>query len=313
MRFFPLKLIPADTRIDFIRWRWFGFAFSFALMAVTAALLATRGLNPGIDFAGGILLEIRTPQQADIAALRDILNSPDWGEVSLQRFGDKRDVLIRVETSDETEQAGLVEQIKQTLSAHEPGITYRKIDYVGPTIGKELIESGILALLIAMAAMMLYIWFRFEWHFGLGGILALLHDAALMLGFYVISGFEFGLTSIAAILTVIGYSINDSVVIYDRIRENLRKYKKLPIPDLLNRSINETLARTVVTALTTMLAALALALFGGEVIRGFSYALFVGVLVGTYSSVFIAAPVLLYFRIRPERSTETQDEATAAP
>lgn len=303
MKFFPITLIPDETKIDFIRFRWVGFCASILLIGVAVALLFTRGLNLGIDFAGGILLEIRTEQAADMAALRGQLASDAWGEVSLQTIG-QRDVLIRVETSDEAEQAELVETIKQTLMAYDSTITFRKVDYVGPTIGRELVESGIIALIVAMAAMMLYIWFRFEWQFGLGGILALLHDTALMMGFYVISGFEFGLTSIAAILTVIGYSINDSVVIYDRIRENLRKYKKMPIKDVLNLSINETLSRTVVTGLTTMLAALALAIFGGEVISGFSYALFFGVIVGTYSSIYIAAPILLYFQIRRQKSAE---------
>ena len=306
---FPIKLLPDNTSIDFIRWRWIAFTLSILLMVVTAALLFSRGLNLGIDFAGGILLEIRTEQPADMAALRQLLDSPEWGEVSLQSFGDARDVLIRVETSPEVEQAELVAQLKTILTEFDRSIDYRKIDYVGPTVGRELVESGIIALIVAMAAMMLYIWFRFEWQFGLGGILALLHDAALMLGFYVISGFEFGLTSIAAILTVIGYSINDSVVIYDRIRENLRKYKKMPIPELLNKSINDTLSRTIVTALTTMLAALALAIFGGEVIRGFSSALLTGVIVGTYSSIYIAAPVLLYFEIR---RSKPEGEAAAS-
>lgn len=310
MAFFPIKLIADHTHINFVRWRFFAFFFSMTLILLTVFLLVTRGLNLGIDFAGGILLEVRTEQAADLGAMRALLDSPAWGEVMLQTFGDERDVLIRVETSDAAEQAELVAQIKEKLTGFDAHIEYRKIDYVGPTVGRELIESGAMALLIAMVAMMFYIWFRFEWQFGMGGIIALLHDAFIMLGFYAMSGFEFGLTSIAAILTVIGYSINDSVVIYDRIRENLRKYKKMPIPELLNKSINETLSRTVVTALTTVFAALALAIFGGEVIGGFSYALVCGVIVGTYSSVFVAAPVLLYFEIR--RSGANAGENNAA-
>lgn len=307
-----MKLIPAETNIDFVRYRKFAAAFSLLLIAASVAMLFTRGLNLGIDFAGGILLEVRTSAQPDVAALRGLLDSPQWGEVSLQSFGAAHDVLIRVETSDESEQAALVETIKQTLSGYDAAMEFRKIDYVGPTVGRELIESGILALIVAMGAMMLYIWFRFEWQFGLGGIIALIHDALLLLGFYVLSGFEFGLTSIAAILTVIGYSINDSVVIYDRIRENLRKYKKMPLPELINNSLNETLSRTIVTAFTTVLAALALAIFGGDVISGFSYALVVGVMVGTYSSVYIAAPILMAFELRRSASAQASGEGSRA-
>jgi preprotein translocase SecF subunit len=307
---FPIKLMPENPHVNFVRMRHVAFAISAVLIMISVGLLVTRGLNLGIDFAGGILLEIRTEKSAEIAQMRALLDTPEWGEVSLQRFGDAGDILIRVETSEDTEQAELVASIKSRLQGFDAEMVFRKIDYVGPTVGRELIESGVIALIVAMSAMMLYIWFRFEWQFGLGGILALLHDAALMLGFYVISGFEFGLTSIAAILTVIGYSINDSVVIYDRIRENLRKYKKLPMPELINKSLNETLSRTVVTALTTALAALALAVVGGEVIAGFSYALLVGVIVGTYSSLFIAAPTLLYFKIC--RSPNTLEKAAQA-
>jgi len=307
-----LKLIPSETHINFVRYRYVALMLSIVLLLASVSMLATRGLNLGIDFAGGILLEVRTSEQADLAQLRELLSSSDWGEVSLQSFGHEHDVLIRVETSDEAEQAPLVNTIKQVLQGYDANIEFRKIDYVGPTVGRELIESGVTALVVAIAAMMLYIWFRFEWQFGLGGIIALLHDAMLMMGFYVLTGFEFGLTSIAAILTVIGYSINDSVVIYDRIRENLRKYKKMPMPDLINKSLNETLSRTIVTALTTILAALALALFGGEVIAGFSYALVTGVVVGTYSSVYIAAPILLSFAIRRSGASSPDNASVAA-
>ncbi len=298
MALFPLKLVPAGTNIDFIGKRWIGFALSMLLMAGTIGILVTEGLNLGIDFAGGILMEIRTQQPADLAELRRLLDKPELGEVSLQNFGDARDVLIRVEVSGEDQQAPLIAQIKELLDAQIGQIDYRKIDYVGPTVGEELIESGYISLTVAFVMVLLYIWFRFEWQFGLGAILALLHDAILMVGFYSFTRFDVGLTSVAAILTVIGYSINDSVVIYDRIRENMRKYKKMPMEELLNRSINDTLSRTIITAVTTILAAGALSVFGGEVIRGFSLALLFGVIVGTYSSVYVAAPVLLYFQLR---------------
>lgn len=303
-------LIPENTKIPFVRMRWIGFILSFLFLAGTAYMLMEKGLNLGIDFAGGILMEVRTPEPADLSRMRETLNISELGEVSLQTFGDAQEVLIRIEVGGEEEQAALVELVKDKLDAVIPNIDYRKTDYVGPTVGRELIESGAVALGLAMAAMMLYIWFRFEWQFGVGGILALLHDAVLMIGFFAVTGYDFGLTSIAAILTVIGYSINDSVVIYDRIRENMRKYKKMPVEELLNKSVNETLARTVVTGLTTILAALALAVFGGPVIEGFSYALAFGVVIGTYSSIYISAPVLLYFNLRNERPAEDAQQTS---
>lgn len=304
----PITLIPANTNIPFIRMRWVGFVLSFCFMAATAFMVHTNGLNLGIDFTGGILMEIRTPETADLAAMRQALNLPELGEVSLQTFGDDKEVLIRVESAGEEEQGVLVERIQSELNAIIPNIEYRKTDYVGPTVGKELIESGIIATVLSMGAMLLYIWFRFEWQYGIGGILALTHDAIMMVGFYAFTGYDFGLTSVAAILTVIGYSINDSVVIYDRVRENMRKYKKMPIEELLNKSVNETLARTIVTGLTTILAALGLGLFGGPVIEGFAYALVFGVLIGTYSSIYISAPVLIYFNLRSDRAVAEEEQ-----
>ncbi|MCI5048906.1 MAG: protein translocase subunit SecF [Rickettsiales bacterium] len=300
MAMLPITLIPQTTSINFIKTRFIGFSISMLLMVAAAVIIWEKGLNLGIDFAGGILIDIRAEQATDLAPLRAALNDPAFGEVSLQHFGSDDEVLVRIEVSDETEQAELVEKAKQIIGQTYENVEFRQIDYVGPTVGRELIESGIMALCISMAAMMLYIWFRFEWQFGVGGILALLHDLALMIAFYAFTRFDFSLTSIAAILTVIGYSINDSVVIYDRIRENMRKYKKMPLDELLNKSINDTLSRTIVTGLTTIIAAAALVIFGGEVIRGFSYALLFGVVVGTYSSIYISAPILLYFGIREE-------------
>lgn len=301
---FTIKLIPDHTAINFVKYRWFGFVLSFVLIALTAYTVHTRGLNLGIDFAGGILMEIRTEEPADLSQMRALLAVPELGEVSLQNFGDDKEVLIRIEQAAGVEQAAIVTKTKALLDSAMQGIDYRKIDYVGPTVGKEMIESGFISLGLAMGAMLLYIWFRFEWQFGVGAILALTHDAIVMVGFFAITGFEFNLTSVAAILTIIGYSINDSVVIFDRIRENLRKYKKMHIDDIINKSVNETLARTVVTGVSTILAATVLAIFGGEVIRGFSVSLAFGVLIGTYSSVYISAPVLKYFKLRGETAAE---------
>lgn len=304
-----VKFIPDKTNIDFMKYHKIAMLLSLAVIMTIGALLWQRGLNLGIDFAGGVLLEVRLSKQADLPALREHMNSSKWGEVSLQSFGKPTDVLIRVETSAEEEQAVLVETLKAHLLTLDNAIEFRKVDYVGPTVGSEMIDSGAIALIVAFAGMMLYIWFRFEWQYGVGGITALIHDACIMVGFYVVSGYEFDLTSIAAILTIIGYSINDSVVIYDRIRENLRKYKKMPIPGLINLSLNETLSRTIVTAVTTLLAALALAVFGGEVIRGFSLAFVLGVVIGTYSTVYIATPLLVYFQLRRSASAASEEAA----
>lgn len=293
---FPIRIFRQKTSIDFMRWRWIGFGASLAASLGTFLLIAFHGLNYGIDFTGGILMEIRTEAPVSLAPLRTALEKEAFGEVALQNFGESSDILIRIQTKENTDQAKTVERVKEIVTQVTVEKTeFRKIDYVGPTVGRELLKSGILASVLAMAAIMCYLWFRFEWQYGLGGTLALLHDAILVLGFYAVSGFDFGLTAVAAVLTIIGYSINDSVVIYDRIRENMRKYKQMGLSELINLSINETLSRTILTASTTLVAALVLLVYGGDVIRGFSAALVFGIIVGTYSSIYISAPVLIYF------------------
>lgn len=298
----PIRFFPQKTSFNFIGQRWLGFGLSIAMLLLTAFLLAMKGLNFGIDFTGGIMMDVRTEQPADLAAMRQALDEPELGEVSLQHFGDEREVMIRLQASEET-QAKTIERVKTLLAERiSPDIDYRQVEFVGPQVGSELIQAGSIALLFAFGAIMLYIWFRFEWQFGIGAIVALIHDTLLTLGFFALLGLEFNLTSIAALLTIIGYSINDSVVIYDRVRENLRKYKKMPLDELLNLSINDTLSRTVITALTTLLALGALVIFGGEVIRGFSLSVLFGVTIGTYSSIFIAAPLLIYVQLRRENA-----------
>jgi preprotein translocase subunit SecF len=296
----PLQFFPNKPHFDFMGKRWVGFAVSIALTLLSLGLLATKGLNLGIDFTGGILIEAHAEKPVDLAPLRATLGNGEFGEVSLQHMGETTDVLIRIQVGENDEQAKIVARVKELLATNISGsIDYRKIDFVGPTVGKELVEAGIWATLLSLGAILLYMWFRFEWQYGVGGILALFHDSIMILGFFAVTRFEFGLTAVAAILTIIGYSINDSVVIYDRIRENMRKFKKMEISDLLNLSINETLSRTILTASTTLLAALALYVFGGEVIAGFSAAMVFGVIVGTYSSIYISAPALIYLNIRP--------------
>lgn len=305
-----LTLFPNKPTFDFMGKRWLGFVFSIFLTLASIGLFFTKGLNLGIDFTGGILMEINTQEPADMATLRHTLNNQGFGEVSLQNIGDiaaGRDVMIRIQVSDSDNQSAIVNKVKALLAEHvNNNIDYRKIDYVGPTVGNELIKSGTLAVLLAFACIMIYVWFRFEWQYGVGAILALVHDSIMIIGFFAITQLEFGLTAIAAILTIVGYSINDSVVIYDRIRENMRRFKKMSVFDLLNLSINETLSRTVLTASTTLLASIALLIFGGEVIRAFSAAMVFGVVIGTYSSIYISAPTLIYLNLRSIMETKAE-------
>lgn len=306
---FPIRYFKEKTSIGFMRFRWVWFSISIIAMLFTGFIVATKGLNYGIDFTGGILMEVRTDKEMSLAPFRKALEKGNFGEIALQNFGEKRNILIRVQTKDGADQAKMVEDIKGIVkNIGGESIEFRKIDYVGPTVGKELLKSGILASALALAAIMVYLWFRFEWQYGVGGMLALIHDAILVIGFFAITGFDFGLTAVAAVLTIIGYSINDSVVIYDRIRENMRKYKQMPLSDLINLSINETLSRTILTATTTLIAALILLIYGGEVIRGFSAALVFGIAIGTYSSIYISAPILIYLnrsQLRAEAATAT--------
>ena len=273
-------------------------------MVGSLGLLGTKGLNLGIDFLGGILIEIKTDGPANVVGLRNKLSGLGLGEVSIQEFGAPDDVLIRVQRQEggDTQQQEAVAIISQAIKADV--IEFRRTETVGPTVGAELIEAAIMAVLMAIGAILLYVWFRFEWQFGLGAIIALTHDVLATIGLFSLLGLEFNLASVAALLTIAGYSINDTVVIYDRVRENMRKYKKMPLTELFNKSINETLARTVMTSITTLLALLALVLLGGEVIRGFSIALIFGVLVGTYSSVALAVPTLLYLRVKRDSGGE---------
>lgn len=301
MAVFPLRFVPENPRIDFMGKRWLGFIVSGFLTVASLGLTFAGDLNWGIDFTGGLLLEVRTEQAADLGKMRHALAEKGLGEVSLQNFGDNRTVLIRIQVNEEGRQQEVNSKVKELLAAdYGAGIEYRKQDYVGPTVGKELVRAGVLAVIFSFLSILVYVWFRFEWQFGFGAILALIHDTIMMVGFFVATGYEFGLTAVAAVLTIIGYSINDSVVIYDRIRENMRKYKKMPMMELLNFSVNETLSRTILTSVTTLLAAASLAVFGGEALRGFALSLVFGILVGTYSSIYISAPVLMYLKLREE-------------
>jgi preprotein translocase SecF subunit len=298
------RLIPDQTRIRFVRYQYWAYAISGALILLTLILLPTKGLNFGIDFRGGILIEVGMPgPAAELAVMRATLGKLGLGEVALQQFGDPATVLIRIErqAGGEAGQLAAVNKVKAALAERfGEDISYRRVEFVGPKVSADLLWGSAQAMLYATIAILVYIWFRFEWQFAIGAILALVHDAVTTLGLFSLFELEFNLTTVAAVLTIIGYSTNDTVVIYDRMRENLRKYKAMPLPELIDRSVNETLARTIMTSITTLLALLALVLFGGPVIRDFTVAMLWGVLVGSYSTVYVAAPIVLHLNLRRE-------------
>jgi len=290
------KIIPETTKLPFLKSRFIAFGVSAALIVLSAVMFFGPGLTKGIDFEGGIMLEVGFPEAPDLGDMRAELGGLGLGQVSLQTFGAPDDILIRVQRQEGGSEAqnAAVEKVKAKLEElHSSDISYRRIEFVGPTVSGELVQTSFEAVLVSVFVILIYIWLRFEWHYSIGAIAALVHDVILTMGFFAITGIEFNVASVAAILTIVGYSINDTVVVYDRIRENFRRFKKMEVKDLLDLSINETLSRTVITSLTTLLALGALFIFGGEVIRGFAAAMIFGVVVGTYSSIFVAAPILL--------------------
>ena len=303
-----LRLISDNTTIKFIKLKALSFTFSGILSVLAILSVLFVGLNFGIDFKGGILLEVRTGNNITISDIRSKTSDLNIGEVSIQEFGAKSDYLIRVERqkgSDNAQQVA-VEILKDSLNkAFGKDIDYRRLEYVGPTVSKDLISDGVMAICFAIIAMLAYIWFRFELPFAIGAIVALLHDIILTLGVFSILGLEFNLSTVAAILLIIGYSMNDTVVVYDRIRENLRKFKKMELKELLDKSINETLSRTINTTITTMLALGALYLIGGQIISDFAFAMLWGIIVGTYSSIFIASTILMFLNIRRSKESES--------
>lgn len=302
-----IKLIPDHTKIDFIASRYIGFAVTAIMIIASIFLLATKGLNYGIDFTGGTLVEISTDKTPELASLREDLNNLDLGEISIQEFGSPNNLLIRVPAQDSEDpavQKAAVDSVKAEIEKDYPGVDYRRVEFVGPQVGKELKTKGVIAVVAAMLGIMAYVWFRFEWQFGIAAVITLAHDVFAVLGFMVIMGRSFDLSSLAALLMVAGFSINDTVVIFDRIREMMRKYRKKPMAEIANLAINDTLSRTVMTSLVTLLSLIALAVFGGEVIRGFTEALLFGFVVGTYSSIYVASAILLYLNLRPSAFEE---------
>lgn len=305
-----IRLLRAVPKLDYFRFHRLCFALSIALCLASVVSLATKGLNFGVDFAGGILIEARqTTGPIDIAALRSTLSALNLGDVALQEFGTPNDLLIRVERqgSDEFERVAL-DRIRDVLG---PGFEYRRIEVVGPKVGDELVIDGILAVTLSLLGIMGYMALRFGWRAGLSGVIAILHDCLTTVGLFSILGLQFDLNVLAAVVTIAGFSINDTVVIDDRIRENMRKFKRMDFRDLINRSVNETMARTVMTNGLVLLAVLALLWFGGPVLFGFSFALLWGVIVGTYSTIYVAAPLEWYLAKRG-RALEKEQEAEAA-
>ncbi len=309
------RLIPDDTRIQFQKYQYVAYAASLLLIILTCILVPVRGMELGIDFQGGTIIEVRMPAAPDLAAMRANLGGLDLGEIALQEFGAPTDILIRVQRQAGGEEAQLaaVNQVKAALEQEfGTGISYRRVEFVGPKVSSDLFWAGTQAVIWSIVTILIYIWFRFEWQYGIGCVFALVHDAVTTVGLYSLFGLEFNLTSIAAILTIVGYSLNDTVVIFDRVRENLRRYKSMPMPELIDRSINETLARTVMTTTTTVLALLALLIFGGPVLRDFSIAMLWGIAVGTYSTIYVATPILVHLNLRgrPQEGPSKPSPAT---
>ena len=270
---------------------------SIIIFILSIFLITFKGLNYGIDFKGGTLIELRTEKSVSDSKIRDSLKSMDLGDINVKKFGKEGDYLIKVEQKS-VNKNNLIPDIKQTLSENLIAeVDFRRVENVGPKVSSELLESSVIAISLALAAMLFYIWVRFEWQFSVGSIIALFHDVVITLGIFSLLSLEINLSIIAAVLTIVGYSMNDTVVIYDRIRENLFKFTKISISDVSNLSINETLARTIITSMTTLLALFSIYILGGEILRGFSFAMILGVLIGTYSSIFVASPILKFFKV----------------
>ena len=310
---FPLKIIPDNTTIPFLRFRFVFFVISVVLILLSLGGFAIKGLNTGIDFKGGFLIEVRnTIGDANINDLRASLESLDLGDVSLQEFGSQSDVLIRVQSQTLDESTSLTETDKAAIArittALGDNYEIRRTEFVGAVVGGELRRKAALAVLASIVGILIYIWFRFEWPFAVCAVLALAHDVISTIGLFALTGLEFNLATVAALLTIAGYSINDTVVVFDRVRDNLRKYKSHPVVDILTRALNETLSRTVMTSLTTLIALVAIFIFGGAVLADFALAMIWGVIIGTYSSIFVAVSALLWFNLKP-----VEDETTPRP
>ncbi|MFT3986366.1 protein translocase subunit SecF [Aestuariivirga sp.] len=307
MRFKPIRFIPDDTKIHFMLLSRLGFFFSGLLCAAAILLFIFLGLNMGVDFKGGMVLTVRGEQPIAVDQLRERVNSLNLGEAEIQQFGSPNDVLIRL-PAPEGGNSALQAAVEKVSAVLGDGVEIRSKEVIGPKVSAELTEQGIIAVVVAIIGIVIYVWFRFEWQFAIGAVVSLLHDVLITIGVFCLLRIEFNLQIIAAILTIVGYSLNDTVVVFDRIREYLRKYKSMPLADLIDFSLNSVLPRTILTSVTTMLALVALYVFGGEVLHGFTFTMILGVIIGTYSSIFIAAPVLILLGTERE-----QKNVRAAP
>lgn len=305
---FRLKLVPDDTKIDFFRWQWLTFGASIAVMLASFVIIAVMGLNFGIDFRGGTTIRTESTQPVDVGAYRDALQQLDIGDVIITEVfdpafrADQNVASIRIEAGegDASASSETIDRASTALRTVDPSITFPSVESVGPKVSGELVWSAIMALGLAALGIAIYIWFRFEWQFALGTILASIHDVLVTVGIISLFQLRFDLTTVAALLTILGFSVNDTVVVFDRLRENLRKYKTMPLRDVMNLSVNETLSRTVMTVMTTLIALVALLIFGGDVMRGFVLAIIIGVLLGTYSSIYMAKNLVLWIGVTRE-------------
>jgi preprotein translocase SecF subunit len=303
----PIRLINAVPKLDFFRFHKACFALSLVLCIVSVVSLATRGLNYGVDFAGGILIEVRAAEKPDLGAMRAKLGALNLGDIAIQEFGAPTDILIRVERQgEEQKEMAAVNAIKASLG---PGFDYRRTEVVGPKVGAELVRAGIIAVILSLLSIMAYMALRFGWRAGLAGVIAILHDCLTTVGLFSVLGLQFDLNIVAAVVTIAGFSINDTVVIDDRIRENTRKYKAMDFRDLINLSVNQTMARTVMTNGLVLLAVLPLVFFGGPVLFGFSFAMLWGVIAGTYSTIYVAAPLEWYLAGRGQVRSVAEEPA----
>lgn len=307
----PIHLVPPNTRIDFMRWHKAALVVAVIMTLGSIGLVAVKGLNFGIDFAGGIVMEVRAPQAPDLGEMRERLDGLGVGEVALQSFGDPNTLLIRLPQQEggEAAQQTAISKVRAELGE---GWEYRRTETVGPKVGAELVKNAIIGVALAMVGIFVYVWIRYAWQFGMNALLAMVHDVVTTVGLFALFGLQFDLATVAAVLTVAGYSVNDKVVVFDRIRFEMRRFKTMPMGDVINLSVNETLSRTTVTAGLTMISVIALFLFGGEVLRGFAIALIWGIFIGTYSSICIAAAGLLNLRhskIRGDDNAATPSKA----
>jgi preprotein translocase subunit SecF len=309
-----LKLVPDNTNIGFTAVRNWAFALTALLTVLAVGLTAVRGLNLGVDFVGGLMIEAKFPQKPEIDSVRATVDKLGVGEASLQQFGDPNTVSIRLpipKSTDEGATNKVVNQVKAALNATNPGVQFPRYDTVSGKVSGELVQSGMLAVFIAVLLIALFSWFRYEWQFGVSTFVAIGHDLLMTLGFFALTHLEFDLNIVAAVLTIIGYSINDKIVIDDRIRENMRKYRQMDMRALIDLSVNETLPRTVMTSLTVLLALTALLIFGGHVLRGFTAAMMLGIIVGTYSSIYVSSSLLIALGLKPQQMDRKAPAAVA--